>query len=143
MQITRHNHVSYMAKVTPYLFILYVAQVILYQKFAPAHMTGDINLFLGVGLAFTILCYFFYDHHHKIVARENFLEMRFDLLQMKDEILYQSIEYAQITKKKHFYGNITLYLRDGSICHLYYVDSPELILDFIEKKKFKKASWSL
>jgi hypothetical protein len=139
MQITRCNHVRYMTKITPFLVFLYFAQMLLYQKFAPADMTGDINVFLGIGLAFIILCFSFYDHHHKIIAQENYMEVSFALLKIKEEILYRNIIYAEITKKKNSYGKITLHLHDGSVCHLYHVDSPELLLDFIEKKKIKKA----
>lgn len=140
MQITRHNHVRYMAKVTPFLLILYVGQVFLYRRFAPPHMTSDINLFLGIGLAFIILCYQFYDHHHKIIFQRNFLEVSFDLLRMKEEILYQNIIFVEITKKKNYYGNIKLHLKDGSSRQLYHVDSPEFVVDLIEKKRFKKIA---
>lgn len=140
MQITRHNHVRYMAKMTPLLLVLYVVQVILYRKFAPPHMTSDINLFLGVGLALIILCYHFYDQHHKIIFRENYLEVSFDLLKMKEEILYRNIVHIEITKKKHFYGNISLYLHDGNVIHLYHVDSPEFVAETLEKKRYRKSA---
>jgi hypothetical protein len=140
MQITRHNHVRYMAKMTPFLLFLYIGQVLLYQRFAPPNMTSDINLFLGIGLAFIIMCYQFYDHHHKIIFKENFLEVSFDLLKMKEEILYRNIVHVEITKKKHYYGNITLHLKDGSIVNLYHVDSPEFVQDWIEKKQLRRAS---
>lgn len=137
MQITRNNHLRHMAKMTPLLLLLYVAQVILYQRFAPLNMRGDINFFLGMGLAFIILCYHFYDIHHKIVFHPNYLEVRFDILRMNNEILYQNIEHIEIRKNKHQYANMILHLRDGSECHLYHVDSPEIVAEYIEKKKFK------
>lgn len=140
MQITRLHHLRYMAKLTPFLLLLYVIQVLLYQRYAPAHMTGDINLLLGVGLALIILCYQFYDHHHQIIFKENFLEVKFDLLRMKEEILYRNIVHMEISKRKEFYGNIVLHLKDGSTCHLYHIDSPELVMEFIEKRKFRKSS---
>lgn len=140
MQITRHNHVRYMAKITPFLLVLYVIQAMLYNHFAPPDMTSDINVFLGVGLALIILCYSFYDHHHKIIFRENYLEVSFELLRIKEEILYRNIQYIEITSRKKFYGNITLHLVDGSTSQLYHVDSPELIMEFIEKKKIRKSA---
>lgn len=138
MQITRHNHLRYMAKITPFLIVLYVAQVIIYQKFAPAHLSGDVNLLLGIGLAFIILCYQFYDHHHQILFRENYLEVRFDILKMKEEILYQNIVHLELKKKRGYYGHIILYQKDGSMCQPHHVDSPELIIEYIEKKKAKR-----
>lgn len=138
MQITRHNHLRYMAKITPLLIVLYVAQVIIYQKFAPAHVSGDVNLFLGIGLAFIILCYQFYDFHHQILFRENYLEVRFDILKIKEEILYQNIVHLELKKKRDYYGHIVLYQKDGSVCQLHHVDSPELIIEYIEKKKAKR-----
>jgi hypothetical protein len=135
MQITRNNHLRYMAKLTPVLIALYGLQVILYQKFAPAHLSGDMNLFLGLGLALIIMCYQFYDHHHKIIFQKNYLEVRFDILKMKEEILYSNIEHIEIRKKRHYFAHVVLYQKDGSTCHLHHVDSPELIAEFIEKKK--------
>jgi hypothetical protein len=140
MQITRHNHVRYMAKITPLLLVLYVTQVFLYQRFAPPHMTSDINLFLGVGLALIILCFHFYDYHHKIIFRENYLDVSFDLLKMKEEILYRNIIHIEITKKKNHYGNLVLHLKDGSTCQLFHVDSPEFVAEMIEKKKMRKVA---
>ncbi len=138
MQITRHNHLRYMARITPLLIVLYIAQVIIYQKYAPAHVSGDVNLFLGIGLAFIILCYQFYDFHHQILFRENYLEVRFDILKMKEEILYQNIVHLELKKKRDYYGHIVLYQKDGSVCQLHHVDSPELIIEYIEKKKAKR-----
>lgn len=139
MQITRHNHLRYMAKITPFLILLYALQVILYQKFAPPHMSGDVNLLMGIGLAFIILCYQFYDHHHQIVFRENYLEVRFDILKMKEEILYQNIVHLELKKKRDYFGHIVLHQKDGSICQLHHVDSPEMIIEYIEKKKSKRS----
>lgn len=138
MQITRNNHLRHMAKTTPLLLILYVAQVIAYQKFAPTHLSGDMNLFLGIGLAAIILLYHFYDQHHKIVLKDNYVEVRFDILKMKEEILYSNIVHVEIRKKKNYYGHVVVYSRDGSICHFHHVDSPELIAEYIEKKKTRK-----
>lgn len=138
MQITRHNHLHYMARITPLLIVLYVAQMIIYQKYAPAHLSGDMNLFLGIGLAFIILCYQFYDHHHQIIFRENYLEVRFDILKMKEEILYQNIVHLELKKKRDLYGLIIVYQKDGSMFQLHNVDSPELIIEYIEKKKAKR-----
>lgn len=140
MQITRLHHLRYMAKITPFLLLLYIIQVLLYQRYAPAHMTGDINLILGIGLAGIILCYQFYDQHHQIIFKENYLEVRFDLLRMKEEIIYRNIVHMEIAKRKEFYGNIILHLKDGSTCHLYHVDAPELVIQFIEKKQFRKSA---
>lgn len=139
MQITRHNHLRHMAKTTPLLLLLYVAQVIVYQYFAPETMRGDINLFLGMGLAAIILCYHFYDIHHQVVMRPNYIEVRFDILRMKEEILYQNINFVEVRKRKNHYAHLVLHLRDGSECHLYHVDSPDLISEYIEKKKIKRS----
>lgn len=139
MQITRNNHLRYMAKLTPVLIVLYGLQAVLYQRFAPAHLASDMNLFLGIGLALIILCYHFYDHHHQIVFRENYVEVRFDLLKMKEEILYSNIVHVEIRKKRHYFAHMVIHLRDGSVCHFHHVDSPELISDFIEKKKAKRS----
>lgn len=138
MQITRNNHLRYMAKITPLLIGLYIVQIILYQKFAPPHLSGDMTLVLGVGLAAIILCYHFYDTHHKILLKENYVEVRFDLLKMKEEILYGNITHVEIKKKKHYYAHMVIHQRDGSVCHFHHVDSPELIQEFIEKKKIRR-----
>lgn len=138
MHITRNNHLRYMAKITPLLIALYVLQVILYWKFAPTHLSGDMNLLLGVGLACIIMLYQFYDHHHKIILKENYVEVRFDILKMKEEILYGNITHVEIKKKKHYFAHIVIHQRDGSMCHFHHVDSPELIQEYIEKKKFKR-----
>lgn len=135
MHITRHEHVRYMAKWTPFLLFLYFLQAYLYLKFAPAHLASDMNVFLGVGLAIIILCYNFYDYHHKVFLKPNYIEVRFDILRRKEEILYQNIQNIEIKKQKKHFANMSLHLRDGSVCELYHVDSPHLIQEFIEKKK--------
>lgn len=140
MQITRNNHLRYMARLTPFLLFLYLIQVYLYQKFAPAHLSSDVNLFLGIGLALIILLYHFYDQHHKITLKENYLEARFDLLKIKEEVLYQNVIYIEVKRSRFYYGKVTLHTRDGSVCHLHHVDSPDLIKEFIEKKITKKLS---
>lgn len=138
MQITRNNHLRYMAKITPFLIALYVLQIIVYQRFAPPHLASDMSLVLGVGLALIILCYQFYDHHHQIIFKENFVEVRFDVLKMKEEILYSNIVHVEIRKKRHYFAHMVIYQKDGSYCHFHHVDSPELIAEYIEKKKAKR-----
>lgn len=137
MNITRHEHVRYMAKWTPLLIGLYLVQAYLYARFAPAHLSTDVNLLLGIGLSFIILSYNFYDYHHKIILKPNYIEVRFDVLRMKEEILYQHIQFVEIKKAKGAFANMSLHLRDGSVCQLFHVDSPHMVADFIEKKKSK------
>lgn len=138
MQITRNQHQRYMARLAPLLGALYVAQVYLYQKFAPPHMASDMNLFLGVGLAIIILLYHFYDQHHKITFRPNYIETRFDILKMKEEILYRDVTHIAVKRSRFNYGKVTLHVRDGNIYQLHHVDSPELIAEYIEKKRAKR-----
>lgn len=138
MHITRHEHVRYMAKWTPLLIVLYVLQAILYAKYAPPHLSSDMNVLLGVGLSLIILGYNFYDYHHKVSLKPNFIEVRFDLLKVKEEILYQHVHFVEIKKPKQNFANMALHLRDGSVYELYHVDSPHLVADFIEKKKSKQ-----
>lgn len=137
MQITRHNHLRHMAKTTPFLILLYIAQVIIYQHFAPETMRGDINLYLGVGLSLIILCYHFYDLHHRIIFHPNYIEISFNILGMKEEILYQNINNVEVKKNKSNFGQLVLHLRDGREYPLYHVDTPELIVDYLEKKKIR------
>lgn len=137
MNITRHEHVRYMAKWTPLLIILYVLQAILYTRYAPSHLSSDMNVILGVGLSLIIVCFNFYDYHHKVTLKPNYIEVRFDLLKMKEEILYQNIQMVEIKKQKHSFANMVLHLRDGSVCELYHLDSPHMVADYIEKKKIR------
>lgn len=138
MQITRQNHLRYMTKVTPLLLLLYVFQLYLYKTFAPAHMSSDIGLLLGVGLAFIIVCYHFYDHHHKIICHENYFEVRFDLLGMQEEILYSNITEVELKKKNDSFGHIIIHLRNGGVFHFHHVDHPETVQEFIERKRTKR-----
>lgn len=139
MEITRTNHLRYMSKLTPLLVAMYILQVVLYQKFAPPALASDVCIFVGVGLALLIIAYQFYDHHHKIVFKANYLEVRFDLLGMKNEILYSNIDEIELKKRNNFFGHIILHLRDGSLCQLHHIDSPEEAAEFLRKKKFREV----
>jgi hypothetical protein len=129
-----------MAKTTPLLLVLYLLQALLYQRFAPAPLAGDVNVFLGVGLALIIFCYHFYDHHHRVILRPNYLELRLDVLGVKEEILYRNIVHIEIRRERHGYANILLHQRDGAVARLYHVDSPDLIVSFIEKKQSRRGA---
>ena len=137
MQITRNHHIRHMAKITPFLIILYIAQVIIYQRFAPESMRGDINLYLGLGLSLIILCYHFYDLHHKIILHQNYIEISFEILGIKEEILYQNINQVEVKKNKRNFGQLVLHLRDGREYPLYHVDTPEKVVDYLKQKKIK------
>lgn len=140
MQITRNNHLQYMVRLTPCLILLYFLQILAYRHFASPALSQDLNIFLGVGLASIIALYYFYDHHHKITCRENYLETRFDILKMKEEVLYQNVVHIEVKKTRFSsYGKVTLHSKDGNIHHLHHVDSPELIKAYIEQKRSKSA----
>jgi hypothetical protein len=138
MQITRTNHLRYMTRLTPMLLLLYITQALIYRQFAPAPLASEVNLFLGVGLVILILSYQFYDHHHKIHFHQNYLEVRFDILKMKEEILYQNITRVELKKSRHHFGKLILYLKDGGQCHLHHLDSPETISEFLEVKRVRR-----
>lgn len=135
MQITRHNHTRYMAKVTPVLIFLYLLQIATYRFLLPTASTGDVAFFLGMGLIVIIGGFLLYNTHHRVILHPNYIEVKFDFLKMKEEIIYQNITHVEMKTKKHHYANLVLHLRDGSTSFLYHVDSPELICEFIEKKK--------
>ncbi len=135
MDITRHNHVSYLARRTPLLLVLYVVQALLYLRFAPPHLAGDGNILLGVGLAAIILAYYLYDTYHQVILRPNYLELRWDLLRIKEEILYRNIVMIEVKRRRHGHADILLHQRDGKVSALYRVDSPDQIVAYIEKKQ--------
>jgi hypothetical protein len=54
---------------------------------------------------------------------------------MNEKILYGNITDIEIKNKKHFFGHILIHQRDGSVGHLYHVDSPELIVHYIQERK--------
>lgn len=135
MEITRNEHARYMSRLTPILIALYLIQAWLYQKFAPAHLSGDVNLFLGVGLAIIILLYHFYDLHHKIIMRPNFIETRFDILKMKEEILYRKVTMVEVKKSRWAFGKVILHTFDGETFELHHLDAPEEVAQYIENKR--------
>jgi hypothetical protein len=135
MQVTRNHHQRYMARVTPFLILLYLAQTYLYQTLAPSPLSSDVTLILGVGLAALIALYYVYDHHHKIIFHPNYLEVKFDLLGIHQEILYNNITEVEVKKIKHQFAHICLHLRDGNQCHLHHIDSPYEVAEYITKKR--------
>lgn len=134
MEITRANHLRYMTRLTPVLIVLYGIQAILYQRFAPPALASEVNIMMGVGLALIILAYQLYNHHHKITFHANYLEIRFNLLAIHEEILYRDIASVEVQNKKH-YAHVVLHLKSDDKVKLMHIDSPELIQEFIEKKK--------
>ncbi len=134
MNVTRENHLKYMSKMTPLLILAYVIQGLVYRQFISGELASDLTIFLGVGLLLIILCFQFYDHNHKVIVRENFLEVRFDLLKMHDEILYQNVVGLEVKKTRHNFAHVTLELRDGRRVTLHHIDSPELIQEAIARK---------
>jgi len=134
MQITRQNHLRYMGMMTPVLVVLYFIQIILYQRYAPVHLAGDMNLFLGIGLGIIIFSYHFYDYHHRVLFHRNYLEVRFDVLKMKKEILYQNIVQVEVSKSRKKYGDIKIHLRTGEIIQLHHVDRPLEVQNYLKEQ---------
>ena len=137
MPITRNFHLRYMTKLTPLLVLLYIAQIWLYKHFAPPHLTNDLSLILGVGLALIILSYHSYDQHHKIICHNNFIEISFDLFGIKEEILYTEISSVKIKQNNHEFGNLTITDRDERVYRLYHIDNPAGFAAMIAAKKLK------
>ena len=138
MQITRNEHQRYMVRLAPVLILLYLIQVYFYNRFVPGESQG-MSLFLGLGLALIMYLYHFYDQHHKITLKNNYIETRFDLLKRKEEILYRNVTHIEVKKSRFYFGNITLHTIDGEIHRLHHLDSPDLVAQFIEKKKSGKG----
>ncbi len=138
MQITRNEHQRSMARTVPGLLLLYVLQVVTYAHFLPHQSAGDIALFLGVGLSILILVFTLYDHFHRIILRPNFIEIKLGLLGIEEEILYQKISHLEIKRKGKYYAHIILHLSNGKMTSLYNVDSPDLVAEFIEKKRIRR-----
>ncbi|HXH30292.1 MAG TPA: hypothetical protein VNJ01_05745 [Bacteriovoracaceae bacterium] len=134
MNVTRENHLKYMTKMTPLLILAYVIQSLVYRQFIPGDLATDFTIFLGVGLVLIIICFQYYDQNHKVILKENFLEVRFDILKMHQEVLYQNIDEVEVKRSRHSFAHVTLHLRDGSSVKLHHIDSPELIQQAIARK---------
>lgn len=139
MPITRNFHLRYMTKMTPLLILLYIAQIWLYKHFAPTHLGNDFILFLGLGLALIIVSFHFHDQHHKIICHPNYIEIRFDLLGIKEEILYSSIASVKIKQKNQAFGSVTITDRNDRIYRLYNIDNPVHLASLMAAKKQKLA----
>lgn len=132
MLITRHHHLRYMTKLTPVLIIAYILQVLLYREFAPAELTQEITVFLGVGLTILISGYCFYDHYHQVNLKPNYIEINFSPLKIKHEILYTKITKVDIRSTRFGYGNLKLYQQNGEIIKISHVDNAEMVANFIK-----------
>ncbi len=137
MQITRHEHFRSMARIVPGLVFLYVLQVVTYAHFLPHLSAGDIALFLGGGLSLLILAFYLYAHYHRIILHPNYIEIKLPPLGLEEEILYRKISHLEIKRKGRYHAHIILYHSDGKTTPLYNVDSPDLVAEFIEKKRIR------
>lgn len=122
MEITREKHLDYMVRLMPILLLAYLAQILLYLKFAPRQLAIDISVFLAVGLVLIALAFALYDHFHTVLLHRNHLEIKFPIFKYHEEILYQNIQSIEIKATRHAYYNVKLYLRDGQELRLYYLD---------------------
>lgn len=139
MLITRNSHLRYMTKITPLLVLLYIAQIWLYRHFAPAHLGNDFIFFLGVGLVAIIGCFHFHDQHHKVICHPNYLEIRFDLLGIQEEVLYSEIVSVKIKQKNKNFGSLTITDRNDRVYHLYNIDNPIHLASLMAAKRQKLA----
>jgi hypothetical protein len=140
MKITRHHHLRYLNRLTPILVALYVFQIYLYRKFAPTE-ASDMTLFLGIGLCLIIVAFHFFDYHHMVTLKENFLEVRFDVLKRKEEILYEKIVHMEVSGRREGFAHLVLYLQDGDTLKLPYIDSPEIVMAQIRKRSRKEIKF--
>jgi hypothetical protein len=134
---TRESHLKYVNKITPYLVVSFVVQSYIYQRWAPAGLASEVIIFIGCSLALLIAAMIFFDHHHKIIFHENHLEVRFDLIQYHQEVLYRDIQWVEITRSKHGFATLVVTGKDHVETKLFYLDNPLAIKNFLDRKAGK------
>ena len=134
MTITRENHHRYMTRLAPLLVLLLVIQTWLYQRFVPQEMATDVSLFVGVGLVLMLVAFHVHNEYHRVHLRENYLELKFDLLNYHQEILYRKICEIDVQNTKHGYSNVRLTLKDGSTHRIFYIDQGDVLYKTVLEK---------
>ena len=127
MTITRDNHHRYMTKLAPLMVVALIIQTLIYQRFVPQEMATDVSIFVGAGLIMMLVAFYVHNEYHRVHIRENYLELKFDLLNYHQEILYRNISEIDMDKTKHGYSNIRITLKDGSIHRIFYIDQGDVL----------------
>jgi hypothetical protein len=122
MNITRENHLRYMARLAPFLVVGLVIQTYLYRLFVPQEMATDVSIFVGALLSLMLIGFYVYNEFHKVKVHANYLELRFDLLGHHQEIIFKNIIEADIDKSRHGYANLKFTMKDGSTHRILYID---------------------
>jgi hypothetical protein len=122
MKISREKHLRHMTRLMPYLMLAYAAQSYLYLKYVPEHIAVDVTIFVGVGIVLVTAGFALYNHFHQVSLHKHHLSSGLMVFGLKEEILYRNIQYLDIETSRHGYFNVTLYLRDGTIHKLFYLD---------------------
>jgi hypothetical protein len=134
MKLTRDNHHRYMGKLAPLLLLALVVQCILYQRFVPQEMANDVSIFVGVGICLILIGGYIHNEYHRVHLRENYLELKFDLLNYHQEILYRNIVEIDVDSKRHGYSNVKLTLKDGTTHRILYIDQGDVLYKTVLEK---------
>ncbi len=123
---------AYIVKLMPFLLLALVAQCYVYMQWAPFDIALDVSIFMGIGLILIAGGFALYDHFHKVQLHRNHLVIKFALMNYEEEILYRNIQDLDVEVTKHAYYNVTMTMRDGSICKLYYLDDVQDLKSYIK-----------
>lgn len=132
MKITREKHMAHLVRLMPILLLAVGVQYYFYTWWAPTQIVVDVTIFMTIGLGLIALGFAFYDHFHTVQLHRHYLAVTFSPIQYHEEILYRNIEGVDVETTKHSYHNVTLYLRDGSTCKLWYLDEIETLMDRVQ-----------
>jgi hypothetical protein len=124
MNITREQHVSYLAKISPLIGITYLIQAQLYLHYLPSELTREIVASIGLCLIFLILGFLAHDRFHKISLHTNHREIKFAPLKLHRELLYRNIQSVKVKKEGKAFSDVIIELKDGEIIKLHHIDNP-------------------
>ncbi|MCB9092105.1 MAG: hypothetical protein H6620_06050 [Halobacteriovoraceae bacterium] len=140
--ITRHNHLTHLVRVLPFIAFAYFFQCFLLKSLSQGHPVGNLCVLMGGILVFLIYGMYLYDIHHKVNIYHNCLVTEFALFFDKRIYSFTEVKDIQVADLEMEFSNIRIIFQNNSHLTLYFVDNPKDVLNAIMAQmiEFKKSA---
>jgi hypothetical protein len=133
--VTREKHLDHMVRVVPFIVCAYALQCYFIVKLGPVEFAMDGLFFLGGCLVSMIMAFVTYDLTHVVKFQEDSFSVSISWLNYEETYNYQDILLVEVSDVGQTFATINLTAKNGKKFAFYFVDEPDKIKAWIEKKR--------
>lgn len=136
--LTREKHLDHMVMVVPFIVFAYAIQCFFITRIGPVDFVVDGLFLLGGCLVLMIAGFITYDLTHIVKLEDEAFSVSVNWLNFHRTYSYHDLSLIEISESGQSFATLTLTTHNGKKIGFYFIDDPDKIKAWLEKKRIRE-----